>query len=181
MILRTLLLLCLFAAGAVAAQSQVRPPTSNDPIGADRRSPGTPLNNPLGSPEDEMRARMEIKVSEKDREENLERAREVAQLGTEIQQSFSTNKVLSSSDMKKLDRLEKLARRIRSKAGGSDDDEPLENVPTQLETALKRLVETSEALRKGVEKTPRMVVSAGVIERSNELLEIIRYVRANVR
>jgi hypothetical protein len=83
--------------------------------------------------------------------------------------------------MKKLERLEKLARRIRSRAGGEDDDEPLNNVPTTLEPALTRLAETSEALSKGVEKTPRMVISTTVIERANELLEIIRFIRTNAR
>lgn len=177
MILRNLLLLFLFAAATVSVQAQIRPATTSEPL------PGsTPtLRNPLGSPEDEMRARMEIKIAEKERAENLERAREAAQLGSEIRQAFTTNKVLSSPEIKKLERMEKLARRIRSRSGGDDDDEPLKKVPTALEAAIERLAETSEALRKGVEKTPRQVISASVIEQANELLEIIRFVRDNAR
>ena len=179
MILRNLFLLFLLAAAAAAAQAQIRPgPSTNDPLNGAQNAP---LRNPLGSPEDEMRARMEIKIAEKERTENLERAREAAQLGSEIRQSFVANKVLGSSEIKKLERLEKLARRIRSRSGGDDDDEPLQKVPTELETAIDRLAEMSEALRKGVEKTPRQVVSASVIERANELLEIIRFVRDNAR
>ncbi len=128
-----------------------------------------------------MRARFEIRIAEKERQENLERAREVAQLGEDIKQAFSRNKILGPMDMKKLERLEKLARRIRSRAGGSDDDEPLENIPASLEPAFERLAKSSESLCKGVEKTPRMVVSAGVIERANELIEIIRFIRNNTR
>lgn len=135
----------------------------------------------MGTPEDEMRARNEIKIAEKERQENMERAREAAQLGEEIRQAFSRNKMLGPLDLKKLERMEKLARRIRSRAGGEDDEEPLNNVPTALEAALKRLAETSESLCKGVEKTPKMVISTNVIERANELLEIIRFIRTNAR
>jgi hypothetical protein len=128
-----------------------------------------------------MRARNEIRIAEKERQENLDRAREAAQLGAEIRDGFCKNKMLGSADMKKLERLEKLARRIRSRAGGEDDDEPLNNIPAALEPALTRLADTSEALSKGVEKTPRMVISTTVIERANELLEIIRFIRTNAR
>ena len=179
MILRNLFLLFLFVAASVAVQGQIRPgPSSNEPLTGSQNGP---LKTPLGSPEDEMRARMEIKIAEKERAENLERAREAAQLGSEIRQAFTTHKVLGSSEMKKLERLEKLARRIRSRSGGDDDDEPLKKVPTALESAVERLAETSEALCKGVEKTPRQVISASVIEQANELLEIIRFVRDNAR
>lgn len=128
-----------------------------------------------------MRARLEIRIAEKERQENLDRAREAAQLGEEIKQAFSRNKMLGAADLKKLERLEKLARRIRSRAGGSDDDEPLENIPASLEPAMERLANTSDSLCKGVEKTPRMVISASVIERANELIEIIRFIRNNTR
>lgn len=135
----------------------------------------------MGTPEDEMRARNEIRIAEKERQENLDRAGEASALAQEIRQAYAKNKTLSPADMKKLDRLEKLTRRIRSRAGGSDDDEPLDNVPTELDTAFTRLADTSEALNKGLEKTPKMVISACVIDSANELLEIIRFIRTNLR
>lgn len=180
MLLRILISLSMLAALAISTQAQSRPAPS-DSVSADRSSPGSPSNKDIGTPEDEMRARNEIRIAEKERQENLDRAREVAQLGDEIRQAFSKNKTLVSADMKKLDRLEKLVRRIRNRAGGSDDDEPLDNVPTALEAALNRLADTSEALSKGLEKTPKMVISASVIEHANELLEIVRFIRANAR
>lgn len=180
MLLRILISISILAAAAISIQAQTRPAPS-DSISAERSSPGSPSGKDMGTPEDEMRARNEIRIAEKERQENLDRAREVAQLGDEIRQAFSKNKMLSSADMKKLDRLEKLARRIRNRAGGSDDEEPLDNVPTALETALNRLADTSEALSKGLEKTPKMVISASVIEHANELLEIVRFIRANAR
>lgn len=181
MLLRILVLLSIFYVGAISIQAQSRPPKASEPISAENSSPLSPSKAELGSPEDEMRARNEIKIAEKERQENLERAREAAQLGDEIRQAFSKSNMLGSTEMKKLERLEKLARRIRSRAGGSDDDEPLEKVPTALEQAVNRLAETSEALSKGVEKTPKMVISASVIDRANELIEIIRFIRSNLR
>lgn len=180
MLLRTLLFLSLLTGAAISVRAQARPVTS-DPINAENSRPGSNTGPDLGSPEEEMRARNEIKIAEKERQENLERAREAAQLGAEIRDGFSKTQMLGALEMKKLERLEKLARRIRSRAGGSDDDEPLNNVPASLEPAVSRLKDTSEALCKGVEKTPRMVISTTVIERANELLEIIRFIRTNAR
>lgn len=128
-----------------------------------------------------MLARRELKFAEKERRENLERAREAAQLATEIQNSFLKNQTLSRTEVKKIERLEKLTRRIREAAGGSDGDVTIENPPRQLDSALQRIAELSEAMRMGVEKTPRQVISALVIERTNELLEIIRFARAMTR
>lgn len=182
MLLRTLIFFSLLFAGAIGVMAQANPARSSNPVSAENARPGgSGRSIELGSPEDEMRARNEIKIAEKERQENLERAREVAQLGTEIRDVFSKTSMLGTSEIKKLERLEKLARRIRSNAGGSDDDEPLDNVPASLAPAFNRLAETSEALCKGVEKTPRMVISTNVIERANELLEIIRFIRTNAR
>lgn len=180
MLLRTLLIISLLSAGAICAQAQSGPGT-NSSVNAASARPGSDRGPDLGTPEDEMRARNEIKIAEKERLENLERAREAAQLGAEIRDSFSKNRMIGATEIKKLERLEKLARRIRSRAGGSDDEEPLDNVPSALEPALGRLADTSVALCKGVEKTPRMVISTVVIERANELLEIIRFIRTNAR
>jgi hypothetical protein len=180
MLLRTLLFLSILTAGAISIQAQARPATQSDPMSAENSRPDSPKGD-LGTPEDEMRARNEIKIAEKERQENLERAREAAQLGAEVRDGFLKTKTINATEIKKLERLEKLARRIRSRAGGEDDDEPLNNVPASLEPALTRLANTSEALYKGVEKTPRMVISTTVIERANELLEIIRFIRTNAR
>jgi hypothetical protein len=164
------LTVCAGAAPLVRAQGN-----SNDPF-----SPGN--NDPqqdvlLGSPEAEMRARLEIQRAKKLRRENLDRAREVAQLGIELREDYTKNRSFDRPEIKKLERMEKLVRRIRSEAGGSDDDEMLEDQPRELDGALTRIADYSVELRKGVEKTPRLVVSASVIERANQLLELINFVR----
>jgi hypothetical protein len=66
---------------------------------------------------------------------------------------------------------------VRSEAGGSDSEVTLDRVPVDLESAILRLADASEELRKEVEKTPRKVVSTCVIERANQILEILHYAR----
>jgi ribosome-binding protein aMBF1 (putative translation factor) len=182
MLLRTLFLLAFVTGFNIAAQAQkperIRPAQpANDAsrVDASASRPDSKIN--VGSPEEEMIARADLKAAEKDYKENLERAREAAQLSSEILEAYQHNKSLSRIEEKKLERLEKLTRKIRSEAGGSDGEVTLEDVPAQMEPALARLTELSDSMRKGVENTPRQVVSAAVIERANELLEIIRYVR----
>jgi hypothetical protein len=185
MLLRTLLLLALATGLSSAAQAQRKRVTSqqnpNDSVSAEKAKPTKEASIMVGSPEAEMMARQDVRAAEKDHQENLERAREAAQLSTEIRDAYLHNKALSRTEEKKLERLEKITRKIRSEAGGSDGEVTLEDVPTQIEPALARIAEISEKMRKVVEKTPRQVVSASVIERANELLEIIHYLRSFTR
>jgi hypothetical protein len=169
MLYRTFLFLVLSVSfwGATA-----RAQDPHDPFNRDR----------VSAIELEMRARRDLKAAEKEHRENLSRAQEAAQLGTELRDAFASYKSLGRVELKKLERLEKLTRKIRSEAGGSDDrDTNMEKVPVQLESALSRLAEVSVEMRKGVEKTPRQVISASVIERANELLDIITYIRSQTR
>jgi DNA repair ATPase RecN len=175
-------LACSFLLAVFCGVSSAQETRRQSPIaGADRSSSGSESSIMTGTPEAEMMARRDIRAAEKEEMENLERAREAAQLSAEIRTTFLKNQLLGRTEMKKLDRLEKLTRRIREYAGGSEAEVTLENVPQQLEPALGQLSEYTEAMRKAVEKTPRQVVSASVIERTNELLELIRYVRALIR
>jgi len=173
--LLSLLLTCAFG----LAYSQQTDPSNNpnDSMGADKGARSRRDKDLIGDVQQEMLVRREIETAEKDHRENVDRAREAAQLSTELRDTFLTNKALGRTEVKKLERLEKIARKIRSEAGGSEDDAALENPPNEIASALSRLAETSDKLKKGVEDTPRQVISASVIERANELLELIRYVR----
>jgi membrane-associated HD superfamily phosphohydrolase len=187
MFLRIMLLLTLVAALSGVAQSQnrktTRPPQNpNDSMNAEKGTSRPDTSNlVLGSPEEEMLARQDIKAANEDYKENLERAREATQLSAEIRDAYLNNKTLGQIEVKKLERLEKITRKIRSQAGGSNGEGTLENPPTQIEPALTRMAEISDKMSKGVEKTPRQVISACVIERANELLDIIHYIRTFTR
>ena len=132
----------------------------------------------LGSPAEEIIRRAEIKHEEESHKEMIDRADEAALIGEQILNSFHKNKSLGKDDLKKLERMEKLARKIRGSTGGSDDESPLENPPQQLEKALARLADVSAELNKSVQKTSRLVISAAVINSSNELIELIKHIRS---
>ena len=178
MLLRSLLLSTLLLASALAAHAQQNTPPSPLPSAAPNRDDGPPRRGDLGSPTEEMLGRAAIKNLEENHKETVERAREAAQLGAELRSVFRKGQPLGRDELKKLERMEKLSRSIRGRVGGSDDDDPLADPPRDLEAAFGRLADTSEDLRKSVEKTSRHVVSAAVIERANDLLQLIRVIRA---
>ena len=134
--------------------------------------------SPLGSPEEEMRGRVAIKAAEEAHEESTERAREAAQLAVDIRTAFERNQKLASDDLKKLDRLEKLTRKVRGHVGGSEDKDTPVDLPGELDAATAQLAEMADVLQKNVEKTSRHVVAVSVIDTANEMLDLIRHIRS---
>ena len=172
----TLLLL-----GSALAYSQPRPITSPSPADTTSNNPAKPDSAmpDFGSPESEMRAKLILKAEKKQYDENVARAREAAQLATQLAETYAAKQAFSSADGKKLERLEKLTKRIRNEAGGSETDADVKDIPNALEAAVKRVAEIADDLRKLVETTPRHVISAAVIDEANKLLGVIQHVRAS--
>jgi len=167
----------LFLATVTQAQSS-RPngvpspdPTSTTPAKTDSSDTN------FGSPENEMRGKLLLKEEKKQYDENVARAREVSQLGSQVQESFAAKKLFNSNDGKKLERLEKLTRKIRNEAGGSESDAEVKDIPSEVEAAVKRLAAVADELYKLVEKTPRHVVSAAVIDQANKLIGLVQRLR----
>jgi len=123
------------------------------------------------------KAKRAIRFAEKEYQENLDRARDLSTLGAAIVASFEEKNSLDQEDIKKLDKVEKLAKGIRRAAGGSEDDSEMEKPPTDMNAAVKMLGDLSHSLKEKVEKTPKHVISAAVIDEANVLLELIRIVR----
>lgn len=158
--------------------AQLPPPRPNGVIvDAERNGPFANEEQRLGSIEDEMRAKRAIKYAEENYKKNLDRAREVAELAKDLNKAFQSNCVLARDDFKKLEKIERLTKQIRSNAGGSGDKVVLEDLPDSLTSALGRVEEVSDSLRRRVEKTPRQVVSASIIGKANVLLELIGLVK----
>ena len=124
---------------------------------------------------------MRLKREAGDYKEHRERAKENAQLAVELQETYARQKSLQAPDLKKLIRMEKLARQIRSRAGGEESKDELKEAPPQLETAFERLAKLSTELQKKVESTPRQVVSTVIIKRANEIVELVKYIRTLYR
>ena len=167
--------------GSISAYSQSKPsPTPPPPEPPSVNKPDSPLAD-FGSPESEMRARSALKAEKKQYDENLARAREAAQLATQLVEGYEAKKVFGPEDSKKLERLEKLTKKIRNEAGGSETDAEVKDIPTLMDSAVKRIGELADDLRKQVEKTPRHVISASVIDQANKLLGLIQHLRENGR
>jgi hypothetical protein len=132
----------------------------------------------MGSFEEEIRAKRAIKLAEKDHEENLERAKEISQLAKALQETLKNKTVIDRDSSKKLERLEKLTKKIRNEAGGEDEEVKIVDRPANIIAAVNQIAESAEQLSKTVQDTPRQVVSASVIGNANVLLELIKLLRA---
>ena len=164
----TALLAAILVLSAVNASAQM--------AGVDEPRSGSQRGD-FGSPEAEMLRRAEIRREEETHKEMVERADEVVQIGDALLSSYKKNNSLTRDDLKRLERLEKLARKIRGGAGGSDDDDELSDPPNQVEGAVTRLSKLACSLKESVSKSSRLVVSGTIIERSNEMIELIRHIR----
>jgi hypothetical protein len=111
----------------------------------------------------------------------LKRAREIAEIGKELQETLKDKSIVDRNSLKKVERLEKLTKKIRSEAGGDDEDVTIDNKPSDLCGTVTKIAEASASLSKNVHETPRQVVSASVIGEANVLLELLKMVRSFVR
>ena len=128
-----------------------------------------------------MRSKMELKEAKKQYDENVARAHEASELASELRASFENRQKFNSDDNKKLERVEKLTRKIRSEAGGSEGDPDASDIPAGVGATIKQIAEVAEEMSKLVEKTPRHVISAAVIDQANKLISLIRYFRNSSR
>ena len=128
----------------------------------------------------ETLAKGRIDREKKDYAELLERGNEAVKLSDELEKSFSQNNQLSADDRKKLDRLEKLVKKIREGIGGKDDDEEMIEAadrPSTILNALKTLQSNTVKLVDELQKTSRYSVSVIAVESSNLLLKVVRFLR----
>ena len=172
--LRYCIVLASLLSAVTVAAGQAARPTPEPSIPRISR-PDDP--DPTTSIEEEMRAKRAIKYAEKEYRANIDRAHELADLGSQLGECFKKNQQLDQESFKKLDRLEKLTRAIRNAAGGSDSEKDSDKHSMDLSVNVKKMLGVVESLADRVEKTPRHVISAAVIDEANVLLELIRLVR----
>ena len=113
--------------------------------------------------------------------ELIERGEEAVKLSDELEKSFVQNNQLSPDDRKKLDRLEKLVKKIRVEIGGKDeannDNSESDNQPLSMQNALKFLQTNTVKLVDELKKTSRYSISVAAVESSNLLLAVVRFLR----
>lgn len=174
-----LVILVFFSLSAVAAAQGSD--NSSTLIPGDRRGHGRDPLRPENPLEAEMIHSAEIRRGEESHRELVERARENARLGCDLKAAADSKSALAGEDLKKLERMESLARKIRGGSGGDGDVEAAAAPPHDLVSALKLLAEASDDLLKKVEKTSRLVTSYSVVQRSNEVIQLVRHVKSLVR
>ncbi|HEV2837653.1 MAG TPA: hypothetical protein VGW58_20185 [Pyrinomonadaceae bacterium] len=133
---------------------------------------------PLTTFEEEIKAKRAIKMAEKEHQENVKRATELSQIAKDLQTVLKNKSTIDRDSVKKIDRLEKLIKKIRGEAGGEDEEVQIVDRPVTITAAVDQIAERAESLSKSVQNTPRQVVSATVINNANVLLELIRVLRA---
>jgi hypothetical protein len=181
---RALLLTALtFVFVSAAAQTMPRPSASPTIDPAQNGSNKDDKDITFGSPESEMRAKAEIKEEKKKYDEHLGRAREISEIAAQLSGDYEKHHSFLGDYGKKLKRLEKLTKRIRNDAGGSDADTDAEikDIPPDTQGLVKRVSEFADELKNLVEKTPRNVVSAAVINQANRLLGLVHHLREVTR
>lgn len=170
-LIKPVLLIALFGVCALPAVAQRRILSGVNASNVDDEQQLSPL-------EEEMRVKRQIEASDKAHKENLNRAQHLVYLSESVAIAYKANNQLGREDLKKLERAEKLVRKIRDDAGGTDQEADPEELPKDLPTALTRLREVADSLKQRVEKTPKRVISAAIIDEANVLLELIRVVRS---
>jgi multidrug resistance efflux pump len=117
----------------------------------------------------------QIEEAKKDFDEMLKRSEEVEKLCEEIYVSYEQNKKLTSEDQKKLERIEKLVKKICDELGVECSSEK-EQV-SSLEDLFKSLKEEAEELKSILKKTSRFTVSTEAVEISNSIIKKIRIIK----
>lgn len=117
----------------------------------------------------ESLSRMRIDKEKKDFNEMLKRGDDAAKLAT----ALKDESVAGQQDQ--ISGIGKLVKKIREELGaeGSDDDQ--DAVPPNQSDAIKLLKEQVNGLSEDLKKCSRFTVSASAIDRTNEILRLVKY------
>jgi hypothetical protein len=165
----------LFATAVVCVNGQINLPDASTPSGKTDQS-----KEDMPKSVKESLAKNRIDREKKDYEELIERGKEAAKLSAELGNSFDKQNKLSFEDRKKIDRLEKLVKKIRKELGGDDDSDSDETVPPTMDKAVKILQEKTAFLLDELKKCTPYSISVVAIENSNALLKIVSFIQSGI-
>lgn len=124
-------------------------------------------------------AKQRIKQEEKDFQELISRSEEVVKLCEELHESYEVNKQLSSEDSKKLEKLEKMMKKIRQDLGAAEDKDTAKDDTSTLSLTLASIKDKAEDLVSELKKTGRFAISVGAVESSNMIFRLVKFLRVN--
>lgn len=149
----------------------------------------SPTGRPSGTREEDMPesfreglAKRRIKAEEKEYDELIQKGEEALKISDEISKNFETHKNLTAEDTKKIDRLEKVIKKIRQDLGAKDEGDPDDeksDSPLSLKSALNGIKETTSDLLSELKKTTRHSISVVAVQSSNTLLKLVRFAKFN--
>ncbi len=128
----------------------------------------------------ESLAKQRIDREKKDFDEMLERGEEVLKITGQLEKSFAEKNQFSAEDRKKLERLEKVVKKIRNEMGGGGDggdDDEIAAQPLSTADALESLKNGTTNLLDELKKTSRYSVSVIAVQTSNTLLRVVQFLR----
>ncbi len=168
---RFIFIAVLFLLAVASADAQIDSPDASNRSGANNKE-----DFPKGIKESLAKSRIERE--KKDHEELIQNGEEVVKLSENLEKSFAESNTLSSEDQKKLDRLEKLAKKIRKELGASDGDDTDEDINlSSMRNAFQTLQSNTNNLVSELKKTTRYSISVVAVQSSNTLLKIVKFIR----
>ena len=150
----------------VGGAASVRTQADEDPIfGSARARKG---EDPPRSIQESL-SRMRIEKDKKDFIEMVKRGDDAAKLAAELKEEAA------AGQQEQISSIGKLVRKIHDELGaeGSGDDDTA--LPSTQPDAIKALREQVNGLAEDLKKTNRFTVSAAAIDRTNEILRLVKY------
>lgn len=160
-----LVLLTLFSIILVSAQSEQ---DKNDSI--------KKMDLPEGL--QETLAKRKLKAEEKEFQELIKSGEDAVKLSEELSKSFAENQKLSAEDKKKLEKLEKIVKKIRQELGAEEDKEIVET-PTTISNAFDNIKDKSANLLEELKKRTKFSISVVAVESSNTIWRLVKFLRLN--
>jgi hypothetical protein len=116
-----------------------------------------------------MDSRLRASRAEREHKQFLDDATELVRLSGELSKSLEARNDLAAEDGKKLDRIRKLAKHLRSELGASGDP-GMESPPATVHAAAAALGERSQQLAEQIERTNRFEVSLRMVAVTTEIV-----------
>jgi hypothetical protein len=145
---------------------------------------GSPIpNKPHGNGDqgDEFmrkaKLKAEIENAERDNDKMKSASLQLLELSYQLHDAVVAKNLITDENLKRLNGIEKLAKEIREKSGGTGDKNDNDVIPPQFEDCVKQLNDLAEKLNKEVEKTSRYTTSATVIDGSNRIYYLVDQMR----
>lgn len=127
---------------------------------------------------DDMRIKMAIAREENEYKKTLEDVEKLSGLSEEVAKGYVDRKQLSGDDLKKLNTIEKLAKRVLNHVGGEEVGDKSGSVEhLALADAIDKLNAAAACIKKDMKAETRFVVSATVVANSNQVIHLARLIR----